>query len=44
MTEASKSASARELRPFSGYHNRPVPNDDSFITQVGPGTPVFAGL
>ena len=39
MTEASKSASARELRPFSGYHNRPVPNDDSFITQVGPGTP-----
>ena len=39
MTEASKSASARELRPFSGYHNRPVPNDESFITQVGPGTP-----
>jgi phenylpropionate dioxygenase-like ring-hydroxylating dioxygenase large terminal subunit len=39
MTEASKSASARELRPFSGYHNRPVPNDDSLITQVGPGTP-----
>jgi len=39
MTEPSKPASARELRPFSGYHNRPVPNDDSFITQVGPGTP-----
>ena len=39
MTEPSKPASARELRPFSGYHNRPAPNDDSFITQVGPGTP-----
>jgi len=25
--------------PFSGYHNRPVPNDDGFITSVGPGTP-----
>jgi len=25
--------------PYSGYHNRPVPNDDGFITSVGPGTP-----
>jgi len=25
--------------PYSGYHHRPVPNDDGFITSVGPGTP-----
>lgn len=29
----------RDTRPFSGYHNRPAPNNDSFITAVGPGTP-----
>jgi phenylpropionate dioxygenase-like ring-hydroxylating dioxygenase large terminal subunit len=29
----------RDTRPFSGYHNRPTANDDSFITSVGPGTP-----
>jgi nitrite reductase/ring-hydroxylating ferredoxin subunit len=29
----------RDTRPYSGYHNRPVPNDDSFITAVGAGTP-----
>ena len=39
MTKPSTSATQRELRPYSGYHNRPAPSDDSFITQVGPGTP-----
>lgn len=29
----------RDTRPYSGYHNRPVPNDDSFLTGVGAGTP-----
>ncbi|MDB5967349.1 MAG: Rieske [2Fe-2S] protein, partial [Polaromonas sp.] len=29
----------RDARPYSGYHNRPVPNDDSFLTSVGAGTP-----
>jgi nitrite reductase/ring-hydroxylating ferredoxin subunit len=25
--------------PFSGYYNRPQPDDDPALTQVGPGTP-----
>ena len=26
-------------KPLSGYHHRKVPEEDSFITHVGPGTP-----
>lgn len=29
----------RDARPYSGYHNRPVQGDDTFLTSVGPGTP-----
>jgi nitrite reductase/ring-hydroxylating ferredoxin subunit len=40
MTEqASAPRQGRSNQPYSGYHNRPVANDDSFITSVGPGTP-----
>lgn len=28
-----------DARPYSGYHNRPAAEDDSFLTKVGPGTP-----
>jgi len=35
----SGSRSGRDTRPYSGYHNQPQVNDDSFITAVGPGTP-----
>jgi nitrite reductase/ring-hydroxylating ferredoxin subunit len=34
-----KTISVRDTRPYSGYHNRPAPNTDQFITQVMPGTP-----
>ncbi|HEY1502670.1 MAG TPA: Rieske 2Fe-2S domain-containing protein [Stellaceae bacterium] len=32
-------AAARSNQPFSGYYQRPARPDDSFLTQVGPGTP-----
>lgn len=30
---------ARAMQPFSGYHNRPAPDDDTFLTSTGAGTP-----
>ncbi len=40
MSAASPPARpAHDARPYSGYHNRPVPNDDGFLTGVGAGTP-----
>ncbi|HXR86165.1 MAG TPA: Rieske 2Fe-2S domain-containing protein, partial [Stellaceae bacterium] len=32
-------SAARGNQPFSGYYQRPAQPDDSFLTQVGPGTP-----
>jgi len=34
-----RSAAARAARPYNGYGNRPVPENDPFLTQTGPGTP-----
>ncbi len=40
MTDStSGSRPGRDIRPYSGYHNQPAPNDDAFITSVGRGTP-----
>lgn len=40
MTDStSGSRPGRDIRPYSGYHNQPAPNDDTFITSVGRGTP-----
>ena len=34
-----KTIPVRDTRPYSGYHNRPAPNCDQYITQVSAGTP-----
>ncbi len=36
---AQDDKAAVKTKPFSGYYNRPLQNDDSLLTHVGPGTP-----
>jgi nitrite reductase/ring-hydroxylating ferredoxin subunit len=38
MAQNEKPAAAKKV-PFGGYYNRPLQNDDSLLTHVGPGTP-----
>lgn len=39
MTTEHETSRATRAQPFSGYHHRPLPAEESWLTQVGPGTP-----
>lgn len=39
MTADQETNRAARTKPFSGYYNRPVRPEESWLTQVGPGTP-----
>jgi nitrite reductase/ring-hydroxylating ferredoxin subunit len=39
MTADQDPNRAQRTKPFSGYHNRPVRQEETWLTQVGPGTP-----
>ena len=39
MSDEPKGENTARNQPYSGYYQQPAKGDDSFLTQVGPGTP-----